>query len=61
MRDEHRDALRARHGDVEAVGVEEEREAAGHVLAGGAGHREEDDGRLLALDAVDGADAQAGR
>ena len=53
-----RGTARARR-DVEAVRVEEEVEAARHVLAGGAGHRVEDDRRLLALEAVDGADAHA--
>ena len=58
--DEDGEALRARDRDVEAVGVEEEVEAARDVLAGRAGHRVEDDRRLLALEAVDGADADAG-
>ena len=49
----------ARDRDVEAVAAEEEVEAARDVLAGGAGHREEDDGRLAALEHVDGADADA--
>ena len=55
--DEDGEALGPGDRDVEAVRVEEEIDAARHVLAGRAGHRVEDDRRLLALEAVDRADA----
>ena len=49
-----------RDGDVEAVAAEEELDVAGDVFAAGGRHREEGDLGLLALELVDGADADAG-
>ena len=53
---QHRQALGAGDGDVEAVARVEELDVARDLRAGGGGHREEDDGRLLALELVDGPD-----
>lgn len=54
--DEHGEALRPGDRNVEAVPVEQEVDAARNILAGGTGHRIENDRRLLTLKSVDGPD-----
>ena len=56
-----REALSARDGDVETVIVEEEIDTAWRLLTRRARHGVEHDRRLLALEAVDGSDANAVR
>ena len=56
--DDDREALSARDRDVEPIQLVEELDAAMGVLGGGSGHRVEDDGGLLALELVDGANSR---
>ena len=59
--EDRRADLRAGHGDVDAVQREEERDVAWQFLAAGDRHRHQADWRLLALEPVDGPDADGGR
>ena len=55
---QHAGSARARDRDVEAIALEEKLHVARHVVAARRCHRIEDDGGLLALELVDGADAK---
>ena len=57
VRDQDRFAFRPGEGDVEPVLVEEELEPSRTEFSGAGSQRDDDDGGLLALEFVDGADS----